>query len=48
MDIFTSKISSVINSVSTTVEKLSNALPGNPLAREYDVETNQLCSAGPG
>lgn len=47
MDIFTNKLSSVISSVSTTVEKLSNVLPGNPLTREYDVG-EQVCSAGPG
>lgn len=40
-------MSNVISSVSTTVEKLSNALPGNPLTREYDI-TEQICSAGPG
>lgn len=43
----TNKLSSVISSVSTTVEKISYALPGNPLAREYEVG-EQICSAGIG
>ena len=47
MDIFTNKLSSVISSVSTTVEKLSSAMPGNQITREYDVG-EQTCSAGIG
>lgn len=47
MDIFTNKLSSVISSVTTTVDKLSNVLPGNPLTREYDI-SDQICSAGIG
>lgn len=47
MDIFTNKLNSVISSVSTTVDRLSNVLPGNPLIREYDV-LEQNCSGGPG
>lgn len=47
MDIFTNKLSSVISSVSTTVEKLSSAMPGNQITREYEVG-EQTCSAGIG
>ena len=40
-------INKLYNSVSTSVSQLSNVLPGNPLSREYEIES-QVCSAGIG
>lgn len=40
-------INKLYNSVSSSVSQLSNVLPGNPLSREYDIET-QICSSGIG
>lgn len=40
-------INKLYNSVSSSVSQLSNVLPGNPLSREYDIES-QVCSAGIG
>jgi SCY1-like protein 2 len=51
MDLFVNKIGNVISnsviSVSNSVSQLSNVLPGNPLSREYDIESH-ICSAGIG
>lgn len=44
MDVFNRVYSSVSNSVS----QLSNVLPGNPLAREYDIDSQDFVSAGIG
>jgi hypothetical protein len=46
MDVI-NKLNSIYSSVSNSVSQLSNHLPGNPLAREYEIE-NQVCSAGLG
>lgn len=35
------------STVSSTVSQLSNALPGNPVTREYEA-TNHIASAGTG
>lgn len=40
-------INKLYSSVSNSVSQLSNVLPGNPLAREYEIES-QVCSAGIG
>lgn len=40
-------INKLYSSVSNSVSQLSSVLPGNPLAREYDIES-QVCSAGIG
>lgn len=40
-------INKFYSSVSNSVSQLSNVLPGNPLSREYEIES-QVCSAGIG
>lgn len=40
-------INKLYSSVSNSVSQLSNVLPGNPLSREYEIES-QVCSAGIG
>ncbi|CRK88468.1 CLUMA_CG002209, isoform A [Clunio marinus] len=40
-------INKLYSSVSNSVSQLSNVLPGNPLAREYEID-KQVCSAGIG
>ncbi|XP_065353712.1 SCY1-like protein 2 [Cloeon dipterum] len=47
MDVFNKICNSVAGTVAGTVNQLSNALPGNPVTREYEA-TKLIGSAGPG
>lgn len=47
MDAINKFAGNLYSSVSNSVSQLSNVLPGNPLSREYDIES-QVCSAGIG
>ena len=38
-------INKLYTSVSSTVSQLSNALPGNPVTREFEI-IDHICSAG--
>lgn len=40
-------INKLYSTVSSTVSQISNALPGNPLTKEYEI-SEQIASTGPG
>lgn len=40
-------INKLYSTVSSTVSQISNALPGNPLTKEYEIG-EQIASTGPG
>lgn len=41
-------INKLYSNVSNSVAQLSNVLPGNPLSREYEIESQVVCSSGIG
>ena len=47
MDVFNKICNTVAGTVAGTVNQISNALPGNPVTREYEV-IKLIGSAGPG